>query len=223
MATSPAWSPDLDDAAQSPAPPRTVDADAAVLRAWLDAARRGDGAALQSLCAALRPRLYRAAYAILRDGAAADDVAQEALVRALLQRFASLVVRDVAAWTSRIALNLAKNAARDQRRRRELLERSPHDAPQPRAVDDGARVLLERERAAHVERALSTLPPRQQDVARLRLVGAASFAEIAAALSISEANARMAFSLAAKKLSAAFDEGPPPRAAPSTSSSRGDR
>ena len=175
------------------------------------------------IIAPARPRLYRAAFGILRDAAGADDVAQEALVRALQQRLTSLVVRDVAAWTSRIALNLAKNAVRDARRRRELLERSPHDAPQPTGTGDGVVALLDRERGALLDRALAALPARQQDVARLRLVGAASFGEIAAALSISEANARMAFSLAAKKLTTALDDATTGTALPRSRNAGGDR
>jgi RNA polymerase sigma factor (sigma-70 family) len=173
-------------------------------RALLDASRRGDGAALEQLCVRLRPRLYRAAYAVLRDADEADDVAQEALVKLVTKRFWFLGTGSVAGWTVRIAVNAAKNRRRDGRRRQELLAGAdlvPAGPPDARAL------LVDKERADRLDAALGSLPSRQQDVARLRLIGRLDFDEIAAALAITEPNARMAMSLAGKKLRALLDGG----------------
>ncbi len=188
------------------------------LRALFDRARDGDGAALDALCRAMRPRLFRVALAVLRDADDADDVAQEALVRAVTRRFLFLGTGSVGGWMTRIALNLAKNRRRDRRRRDEIVAQAP-------ASDLGARGavatapprpdehLLDDEQRRRLRAALPTLPERQRDVMQLRAVAGLDFAAVAATLGITEANARMTFSLAKKKLQALVAE---PVAAPHT-------
>lgn len=181
------------------------------LRRLFDAARGGDRVALDELCRAARPRLYRAAYAIVRDGDEADDVAQEALVRALKRRFTFLGTGSVTGWLLRITVNLAKNRRRDAARRRELLEERGAElrgdgprAPEQALVDgEGARAAR-----ARAEQALAALSPRQRDVVALRLAGELSFAEVAGALRIREENARVTFSQAKKKLAHLLQEEP---------------
>src|ERR1041384_7173963 len=90
------------------------------LRELFDQARGGDARALERLCAEMRPRLYKTAWAILRDSHAADDIAQDALIRAVSRRFLFLGRGSVAGWMTRIAQNLAKNRLRDGKRRREI-------------------------------------------------------------------------------------------------------
>jgi RNA polymerase sigma-70 factor, ECF subfamily len=172
------------------------------LRALFDRARAGDGPALDELCATMRPRLYRAAWAILRDADEADDVAQEALIRALARRFLFLGRGSVGGWMTRIAINLAKNRLRDVRRRREIVEAEP-----PRAPASGPEVAFaEAEERARLLAAVEALPERQRDVVRLHVVAQLDFPEIAEALGITASNARMTFSHAKKKLVAALGE-----------------
>jgi len=93
-----------------------------VLRGLFDRARGGDDRALDQLCRLMRPRLYRAAWSVLRDADDADDVAQEALVRAVTKRFLFLGSGSVGGWMTRIALNLAKNRRRDHGRRGDIVK-----------------------------------------------------------------------------------------------------
>lgn len=178
------------------------------LRATFDRARAGDGAALDALCVALRPRLYRAAWAVLRDADDADDVAQDALVRAITRRFLFLGRGTVAGWVTRITLNLAKNRARDASRRRELeLEESLAGAGRgavPLPVRGPHEVYEAREARTRLRAALTQLGERQRDVVRLHALADLSFAEVAEVLGITEANARVTFSQAKKKLLAAL-------------------
>ncbi|MDP2345438.1 MAG: sigma-70 family RNA polymerase sigma factor [Deltaproteobacteria bacterium] len=183
-----------------------VAADAA-LRALFDKARDGDDAALSALCRQMRPRLFRVALSVLHDRDEADDVAQEALVRAVTRRFLFLGTGSVAGWMTKIAFNLAKNRRRDGRRRSEIVAEASqsdlvargamaHAAPRP----DEA--VAETRTRARLLGAMNELPPRQREVMQLRAVAGLDFAAVGTALGISEANARMSFSLAKKKLQA---------------------
>src|ERR1700730_9193603 len=58
-------------------------------RAWVQAAQAGSASAIEALFRLHWPRAYRAAYLVVHDGAAAEDIAQEAFLAALrrLDRF----------------------------------------------------------------------------------------------------------------------------------------
>jgi RNA polymerase sigma factor (sigma-70 family) len=181
------------------------------LRTLFDAARGGDERSLGELCGLVRPRLYRAAYAILRDGDEADDIAQEALVRAVTRKFLFLGRGSVGGWMTRIAINLAKNKLRDKRRRHEILETSSGDdraarGAQPNALESADTVAASNQIRERLILALEKLPERQRDVVRLHVIGQMDFVEIGAALGISDANARVTFSQAKKKLMAHLGE-----------------
>lgn len=175
------------------------------LRGLFDRARGGDDGALATLCAHMRPRLYRVAFSIVRNADDADDLAQEALIRALAKRFLFLGRGSVAGWMTRIASNLAKNRLRDGKRRREIMEGALPDeksargaeASPPRAADA---LASENETRQRLLQAVDALPERQRDVVRLHVVAGLDFSEVAAALAMSEANVRVTFSHAKKKL-----------------------
>ncbi len=189
----------------APAPSLPVVAAADELRALFDKARDGDQRALSALCKAMRPRLYRVAYSIVRDRDEADDLAQEALIRAVTKRFLFLGRGSVAGWMTRIVANLAKNRLRDGKRRREIMEEALPDekavrgaqASAARAPDD---VAEENQTRAKLVAAMAELPERQRDVVRLHIVAALDFGDVAEALGMTEANARVTFSHAKKKL-----------------------
>jgi RNA polymerase sigma-70 factor (ECF subfamily) len=175
------------------------------LEALFARARGGDGDALEVLCREMRPKLYRAAFALLRDADEADDIAQDALVRAVTRKFLFLGRGSVTGWMVKIAVNLAKNRLRDKKRRREIVhDASEHElaargaAPSAGAPAD-ARVTS-RESGERFEALLAGLSERQRQVVELRVVGELSFAEIGSALGIKEANARVTFHQAKKRL-----------------------
>lgn len=187
-----------------------LDADAS-LATLLEAAKNGDEPAADALCRAMRPRLYRAAFAIVKDPDEADDIAQEALVRTLSHRFLFGRPKSVEGWMLRVAINLARNRFRDRRRRREILESARPDELSARgSLTRGAPTALEQvidqERRARVEAAIEALPQRQRDVVKLRLVGQLSFEEIALALDIRPDNARVTFSQARRRLEQNLEE-----------------
>ncbi|MBD0348850.1 MAG: RNA polymerase sigma factor [Thermoleophilia bacterium] len=89
-------------------------------RAWIRGAQSGSVADLEQLFRAHWPRAHRAAYLIVHDAAAAEDIAQEAFIAALraLDRFDRR--RPFAPWLHRIVANRAIDWARARAARAEV-------------------------------------------------------------------------------------------------------
>lgn len=119
----------------------------------------GDPAAVQAMVARKLPRMLSLAQRMLGDAAEAEDVAQEAMLRAWKQapRWTPGQAR-FDTWLHRVALNLCYDRLR---RRREIATDVIPDH-----IDDGPapdRGLLASETGAQVQAALSRLPPRQRE------------------------------------------------------------
>ncbi len=115
----------------------------------------GDPAAVQAMVARKLPRMLSLAQRMLGDAAEAEDVAQEAMLRAWKQapRWTPGQAR-FDTWLHRVALNLCYDRLR---RRREIATDVIPDH-----IDDGPapdRGLLAAETGAQVQAALSRLPP----------------------------------------------------------------
>jgi RNA polymerase sigma-70 factor, ECF subfamily len=141
-------------------------------RALVRAAQRGDAEALARLFRAHWPMAHRAAYLVVHDAAAAEDIAQEAFLAAVraLDRFDRR--RPFGPWLHRIVVNRAIDHARARglRREVELVER-PAACEELRA-DDG------------VVAALAALPPDQRAAVVLRHVLGYTPGEIARLLDL---------------------------------------
>jgi RNA polymerase sigma-70 factor, ECF subfamily len=76
-------------------------------RAWVRGAQRGDASSLEALFRHHWPGAYRAAYLVVHDAAAAEDIAQEAFLVAVrnLDRFDRR--RPFGPWLHRIVVNRA--------------------------------------------------------------------------------------------------------------------
>jgi len=88
-------------------------------RAWVEAAQAGSASAVEALFRLHWPSAYRAAYLVVHDGAAAEDIAQEAFLAALrrLNRFDRS--RPFGPWLHRIVVNRAIDWVRARRLRAE--------------------------------------------------------------------------------------------------------
>ncbi len=88
--------------------------------AWVRGAQAGSVSDLEALFRAHWPRAYRAAYLIVHDGPAAEDIAQEAFLAAIraLDRFDRR--RPFGPWLHRIAVNRAIDWARARSLRAEV-------------------------------------------------------------------------------------------------------
>lgn len=128
-------------------------------------------------------RVYATALRIVRRHDLADDVVQEAFLRAYqsLARFDRQ--RPFAPWICRIAANLAVNHVRSPRAREEALPDELAEAPAPDQGPLGG--VLESEGRQLLERALDRLSPEQRAVFALRVFEELSYREIADALAIS--------------------------------------
>ena len=91
-------------------------------RAWIRGAQRGSETDLESLFRHHWPRAYRAAYLVVHDSAAAEDIAQEAFLAAVraLDRFDRR--RPFGPWLHRIVVNRAIDWSRARALRREVAE-----------------------------------------------------------------------------------------------------
>src|SRR5213079_3097571 len=98
-------------------------------RAWVQGARAGSAADLEALFREHWPRAYRAAYLVVHDAAAAEDIAQEAFLAALraLDRFDRR--RPFGPWLHRIVVNRAIDWARARSLRREIGEDALEGTP----------------------------------------------------------------------------------------------
>src|ERR671932_484281 len=91
-------------------------------RAWIRGARDGSDADLEALFRDHWPRAYRAAYLVVHDAAAAEDIAQESFLSAVrtLERFDRR--RPFGPWLHRIVVNRAIVWTRARALRREVGE-----------------------------------------------------------------------------------------------------
>ncbi|MCY1045119.1 sigma-70 family RNA polymerase sigma factor [Corallococcus sp. bb12-1] len=138
----------------------------------------------------------------------AADLTQQAFLRALeasrrvFARFNPTTPAPFRAWLVRVALNLAKNHARQGFRWRPVLVEAVTDDV---AGDHGESVeaALERtQRGQQVRQAVLALPRRQREVLTLRVDGGLPFKDIAQTLGITENNAKVQFHHAVKRLKA---------------------
>jgi RNA polymerase sigma-70 factor, ECF subfamily len=91
-------------------------------RAWIRGAQGGSASDLEALFRHHWPRAYRAAYLVIHDSAAAEDIAQEAFLSAVrsLDRFDRR--RPFGPWLHRIVVNRAIDWSRARALRREVGE-----------------------------------------------------------------------------------------------------
>src|SRR6218665_154446 len=180
--------------------------DEALCRAFL----AGDEAAFGTLVA---PRRGLGLSLLPRYASAPEDgvdLAQQAFLRALeasrrvFSRWSLAGPMPFRAWLIRIALNLAKNHARQGRRWLRAVE-----APETETPGESAQEALERsERERQVRAAVLTLPRRQREVLTLRVDAGLAFKDIAESLGITETNAKVNFHHAVKRLRAQVAETP---------------
>src|SRR2546427_434235 len=156
--------------------------------------KAGDTALYELVMRRYNQRLYRVARAILRDDAEAEDVMQDAYVRAFqhLGQFAARA--PFSAWLTRIAVHEALARLR-RRNRSQQLEESEQDgeflmtmadtSPDPEQMASSAEI------GRLLEDAVLDLPEQFRTVVMLRDVEELSTSETAAALELSEENVKV--------------------------------
>ena len=143
----------------------------------------------QVLCARYAQRVYRFAAMVAAGDVDAEDLAQDALVRAISNLGQYDARRgSVEAWLWRIVVNAAIDAGRVSTRRRLLWERFQSQSAAEENVED---LALMRITADELLAAVRRLRPRDRGVIALRFGAGLGFAEVGAAYGISSAAATM--------------------------------
>jgi RNA polymerase sigma-70 factor (ECF subfamily) len=149
-------------------------------RDLIQRARRGEADAFGELVTRYQTSVFNVCYRILYERGEAEDLAQEAFLRAYqrLDRFD--LERPFGPWIRRVAANLCLNhlAARPVPAAELDEERDPDPGERPEAASEA------RQQAEEIRHALASLPPHYRAVVELRHYQDLSYDEIAAALGI---------------------------------------
>jgi len=121
----------------------------------------GDSSALDGIFVIAAKRMLAAAYVILRNNAAAEDVVSDSFVK--ITRFAKKYRSDEPmAWILRIVRNTALDYVRAEKRRKEV------DLEKTYSIADEGYSLERRETALELERAINLLPPDERKAIQMR-------------------------------------------------------
>jgi RNA polymerase sigma-70 factor (ECF subfamily) len=161
-------------------------------------ARGGSLVAFEEVVRRYQRRVYSVAFRIVRRHDVADDVTQEAFIRAHRALGSFDPGRPFGPWICRIAANLAINQVRSPRSREEPLPEGHAEEPTGDLGPEAA--VLEREGREVLRRALLDLPPEQRAVFVLRVHEELSYREIADALDLSMGTVMSRLSRAREKL-----------------------
>jgi RNA polymerase sigma-70 factor (ECF subfamily) len=129
------------------------------------------------------PLAFRVAQGVLRNAADAEDVAQEALLRAYRKFHRLRDAKRFRAWLVRIAFRLALDRWRSARRRerRETDWAVPEHRPAPPTVEE---IAVSNEFQARLERALEELPDKLRLVLLLSAIQGYTLEEVSGMLGI---------------------------------------
>jgi RNA polymerase sigma-70 factor, ECF subfamily len=170
-------------------------------RAWVRGAQAGSASDLEALFRSHWPRAYRAAFLVVHDAGAAEDIAQEAFLSAVraLDRFDRR--RPFGPWLHRIVVNRAIDWTRARALRREVgdeaLAATPAASdPPPQSISSG------------LAAALAGLSPEHRAVIVLRYLLEYTPGEIATMLDLPRGtvNSRLRRGLDALQSSVAVEE-----------------
>jgi RNA polymerase sigma-70 factor (ECF subfamily) len=162
----------------------------------VDAARAGNDEAFGLLVGRYRAPVVRLAYRLTRDADEANDIAQDAFMRAYrsMERFPA--DRPFARWLFVIARNASLDALRRRRRAAAFVpaELDVVDSFGPEEV------VLRDDEAKRVHEALGALPARYRDVLELYYISGLRYREIALALDVPIGTVKTFISRAKRRL-----------------------
>ena len=161
------------------------------------AVKTGDAGSYDYLVSKYMKRVVSIAWGIVRNADDAEDLAQEAFVKAYqtIERFKP--GEPFGPWIYRIVTNLALDVLKHRQRFRHEELTDSHPASRGDRADLAA---VSNELASRIDAAIQSLPEMQRVVARLFLVEHFEHAEIAVMTNLSEGTVRSHLSLARAKL-----------------------
>jgi|SRR5215467_1392394 len=145
------------------------------------------------------PLAFRLARGVLRNTADAEDVAQEALLRAYKSFDRLRDHNKFRGWLVRISFRLALDRLRSAKRReqRDTLWAKPEHLPPPATAED---VAASNQFQAHLDRALEELPEKLRLVLLLSAMDGYTIEEIASMISVPLGTVKSRIFVARKKL-----------------------
>ena len=159
---------------------------------------RGPEAGFGERIAENQRRVFQIAYSILGNAADAEDVAQEAFLRAY-QKFGSLrEAEKFRGWVNRIVFRLALNRKRGHRRR--LTRDTTWKITETRAMVDGAKGAEQQIMLDKLRKEIERLPEKLRSVLQLSLVEEMDAADVGAMLGIPAGTVRSRLHTARKLL-----------------------
>ena len=147
----------------------------------IEQARHGDRNSFGELASRYYPGVVRVVYRLCGDTRLAEDMAQEAFLRAWLALPSFRPQSSLRNWLYRIAVNATLDVLR--RRKDEPLE-DEADRMYPDQTAGPETSLIEKERVALLQQAMHSLPEAARSVLILREYGSLSYQEIANLLDI---------------------------------------
>jgi RNA polymerase sigma-70 factor (ECF subfamily) len=156
--------------------------------------RRGDQGAFEFLVQKFRRPMISFMYRMVRNSAAAEDLAQEVFLRVYRSRETYAANAKFTTWLYRIATNLAVNYARDTRHERPessvSLDAADPDTGMTMDVADPSLTaeqdLVRRERLAAIRAHVQALPERQRTAVLMHKYQGLDYRQIAEVLQLSE-------------------------------------
>jgi RNA polymerase sigma-70 factor, ECF subfamily len=130
----------------------------------------------------------------------AEEIAQETFVRAMKQE----TIASERSWIFAVAMNLVRDEARKDARRRRRLELMHDEAKAESVVQPGPTSMARDEERAMARQAVETLADRDRDALLMREEGL-SYEEIAAALDLSIGSVGTTLSRARRRLMEAYE------------------
>ncbi|MFZ0544265.1 MAG: RNA polymerase sigma factor [Candidatus Promineifilaceae bacterium] len=167
---------------------------------WIGRAQNGDERAWEMLIGRHQTAAFRLAYLMVRDPADAEDVTQEAFVRAFLSLDRFERGRPFRPWLMAITANLARNRRRSLGRYLNNLRRLIEREPEPVQLHHYGEDLQARRQAQLLWQAVQQLNQKGQEVVYLRYFLEMSEAETAETLDIAPGTVKSRLHRALKQL-----------------------
>ncbi len=174
-------------------------------------AAAGEAEAVRQIIKAHNQRLYRLVRAVIRSNADAEDVLQEAYLRAFASIGSFEGGSSLATWLSRIALNAALMRLRAQKRLKRAAVTVPAEAeiipfPLASSTADPERAMAQRQLLHLVEEATDALPDAFRLVFVARVIEGLSVEETAALLDLPPATVKTRLHRARKLIRTRLEE-----------------
>lgn len=175
-------------------------------------AASGDAEAVRQIVKTHNQRLYRLVRAVVRNNSEAEDVLQEAYLRAFTGLHAFRGTASLSTWLSRIALNTALMRLRARRRKKRtapLFDAGTAQVisfPLVSSTDDPERIMAQRQLLHLVEEATDALPEAFRLVFVARVIEGLSVEETAALFDLPTATVKTRLHRARKLIRARIEE-----------------